>query len=1152
MNNADEASDTSSTASWETALEMLEDEDTAQMDPPEGRFGSANSSMPGRNTSSLEEEAPEEGWEKWLCGDLPGEGGGESRKVSSPPQSPIVARASLFSRYLPPSPVNHSSSPILAPLPRHPNPFPQVLSTTSLPCGQKPLEEYLQSLREAQEAIGTDVRQALAIDDWRDTRSSVSQPLIPKFGEPGWITSSLRTPSPIGTPVDSSTPLRHKDTLSETTSSPETRIPADGTFSGFASPKPTSPPQWWPSPVLEPSSPTSSVLLGEHLEHLGQPHQTLSVSTVFNKSSMSVYTSNQPLITFSGLKGELISEIFEAIETEEELRVEALDIENDASKKKAAVARGLTLKKLRLRQSLTGKALEYFLALSPELRSDYEKAKKALSRRFGDQSNTTSQQREDEAKWAAISRMTALKQNGRSYKEYILELEALSDVLTEDELKRKLIEVWLKGFDDERDGRTMRLVAQQETATTPDSVAAAARKFFFTDADRAWIPQQPARQVEVPVFAVQYAQTGSYPPPQQQVYQPSQQASTAQPDLLETLRLLASSVASLQLNQVGSPQNTQRPTYRAPNHQRAPSDSQVHYQNAPVSYQNNFQSPDQMMCFNCKNLGHKAQHCPQYNPRRDGPQPQPQQMGYQAPAAYPKPREQSAPPTSRDQPRNISAANSVDIAPPRIVEVQDDLQSTTFPPIHVERTFQVPASQAYDVALVDVSGEYEVASVSSVQIAQALMADAAKRPLDQEESNKRPKVMYDPARDAPRPVLQPRSQIPKVTGSNAREHFLNLLKDPEFEKQFVDAATEKARNDAAKARAAKKQNRKSRHEFPPIRALTDPDSKWALALKLLRHVKFGIAHPGVSEAIFSLADVLNNSPRTRAHWTALMQSSEPKKRGRQATVSDDDGNNAVFGALYVALVECATELATADAGLVDCWLADEESVHMPHLFYTYGMLDVQGTWKTLGAMLIDGGALLSLIPMSVVQALDAVPLLKPVTGMSYKTAAGSIHSIKWKFQTTLKIGPCQARVTLFVTSADAPYGILLSRRFMAQSKMRGDYQTDTYTMGTRTGVRVKVPKHNPVLTRPVTQQDIPVLVNLEDPPLSGLPYSMPPPAQDKDVYDVSNDQSRTLILEAVRTLFAKMSNDEPLFSDSDDDDFSDEEDDEDDEPAGKA
>ncbi|RPA72243.1 hypothetical protein BJ508DRAFT_335245 [Ascobolus immersus RN42] len=1048
MEYCESVTSTSTEESWESALESLSLEDGEPLPAPKGVFAEEEEeTVISHEESEEDQKTPTRAtmgneytptqttpWRsifgEWSSGhqkesptaSLAKLWRGRSEKVSAykSDESPFdkcpVASPPSYTSPTPHSP--HSTTFLPRPLPQHPRPFCRESSSSEVGIGASELEGYLHRLREEEEATGTDWKEAVEIEDWRDTRISLAQTYFPPPGSTGWL--SLDLVSPIETPLGSSTPL----VQSESSSLLDEDIPVqENTFPVVSPDCPGSPPKWWPQSnnntrtdhQLEPQSPTNSVLL----------HRAVNTR---RRPTMGTYTSQQPLVTFSSLKGELISEVFEAIETEEELRIDALDPAMSEAKRESAEARGPTLKKLRLRQSLGGVALEYFLALTPDIRSDYEKAKKALTRRFGDQSNTSTKERAGEARWAAITRMSQLSQNGRSYKEYILELEALSDALVDADDKdqtyaARFSDLWIKGFDDERDGRTMRLSASQETATTPEQLARVARKYFLTDKDRAWTHMT---NVEVPVYhaSASYAPASSAFPVVQ-----------GQPDMMEMLRQLSSQVQSLQLTAQMHPANKQNPTYRAPHHQRAPSDSQIQY--APMN------TDEQMMCFNCRGYGHKAQHCPQYNPRRDGPSPSSQQyqkaapsqpfQGAGVPYSFPK-RDQSAPPVSRV----ISQANAVELGQPRIVPVEEP----EFPAIHVERTFQVPQSQALSNCVVDFAGLVD-SPVSSVSIAEALMADAQKRSMAQDASqNKRARVEpFDPVRDA----------------------FQTMLKDPEFEKLFVEAVSARARLATEKARLAKKKPRRSRHEVPPIRALVDKDedSPWALALRLLRHIKFGIAHPGVSDAIFSLADVLNGSPRVRSHWADLMKSSEPKKRGRHAVVVDDDDmdTSAVFASFFQNLVAQASQLLAQDAGVVDMWLGEEESVAHHRLFYTYGLIQVGPQWKALGAFLIDGGALMCLISMTVVTGLSARHLLLPVTGVSYKTAAGSVHHINWKWRTVLKIANCQARVTLFVTETDAPYGILLSRRFMAQSKMQGDYALDTYTMGDTKGNRIKVPHH---------------------------------------------------------------------------------------------
>lgn len=815
-------------------------------------------------------------------------------------------------------------------------------------------------------------------------------------------------------------------------------------------------------------------------------------------ATMSFYPHSRPgpVITFANKKGEMIEELFDSIDTEEEMRLAALDEEAmGATKFEAAKALGAKLKRMRLRGSLEGAALEYYLnQMQPDVRMDYEKSKKALTRRFSSQT-TSAEDRTEEARWTAIARMTSLKQGGLSIKEYVLELEALEDALPAD-MHTKLVESWLRGFTDERDGRTMRVAAKQEGARTPAEVAKAARTYFFAVERSEWMPT--SGQLEVPVMAVAPVQVN--PAHGQAPQQAAQSGVATQGEVLELLRQV-----SLQLtlsSGVQPQQNQNRSNYSRPNHQRSQSDAPLAYQQAnPVTMQYSpayvpagpQQEKDPMRCYNCQLSGHRAMQCPSYNPRRDGPLAAP------------------------GQPPQLSAANSVDVAP-----VRDRTD------IHVQRLAQVedvslaPGGNVLTSAVVDLFTE---TPVSAQTLAAMLVEDVAAA------DGKRARVeepFYDAARDENRPRPQIHTKVPQVT----RDHYINLLKDPEFRQMFLQEATEKLREDCAKEAALKRRQRQRNHQVPKIRALTEDEERFS-GIRLLKRIPFMIAHPGLEDGIFSLADLLDVSPRLRQQVVEAMKSSETRKREKkiQPTVEDQMAEDVnMVAEFFACLVSSASELYALEESPQDTWLAEEEMGHrlVKSLFYTFGMLKVaskQGTWLAVGAMLVDAGALLNLITMVIVKTLGAEEDLAPVTGMHYRTAAGSYHAVKWKWRTTIKISRCQANITFFVTDTDAPYSVLLSRRFMAQAKMRADYEQDTYTMGDVHGTRIKVPRHNPTLTRPVSSGDIPVLVTVEDTPAVA---PMAPPTQDIDVASVSADQTRTLVLEATKALLTQVKSDRPL------------------------
>lgn len=1014
----------------------------------------------GRSTGkrdSVEDDVKEEG------GLEEGRQSPQDLEVADQEQEARVAEYS-FSDETPSSPQQHSSEETTPPL--HPPLTPSRLTEET-----KRLKEYLDTQGKSKKKRNTD-RIPQFLPEWRQTDLSAEPSRVP--GTYNWlelVSDGEETATATITSSQSSATIK----LSAPRGSEEDLI-------SFSS----SPP--------EPSTPTPSVLL---LRGTGHRQQV-----------MAPYTERRPLITFADKKGEMIEELFEAIETEEEMRIESLDVTSLGQEKyDKALARGPLLQKMRLRQSLEGSALDYYLtSLSPEVRMDYEKSKKTLLRRYGSQANVDKTKRDEDAKWAAISRMTALTQGRMTIKEYVLELEALADALDES-MHDRLIDNWLKGFKDEKDGRTLRIAAKQADATTPSALAKSAREYFVTDTSvPSWTPGIVTE--EIPAFAV-------HPTASQ-----NQVAGMQNPELFDLLRQVAVGMQSMQLSLTGSG-NQQRQMYQRPAHHRAQSDSQVAFQQQPQTTVETSDSQP-MLCYNCRAQGHKAMHCPLYNPRRDGPtppaQPLPTTFAQQQPfpnaglPAYQARRDQSAPPQQREVP--LSAANAVEISTPRITLEEP------VPNVHVERTHLVPQEHSVlNVAVVDAVSDLEGSPYSSSTIAAALAQEIAMA-----DSNKRARVeeFYDPARDTHVPK-HPQLKVPQIT----KDHYDNLMKDAEFRETFLQEAVEQLRADFAKEQATKRKARRTT-EIPKIKALTEEESRFS-GLRLLKRIPFMIAHPGLEQALFTLADLLDVSPRLRQQVTDAMKSSEVKKRGRHAAQDEQMEDVTVVADFLAALVDSASEIYASDTE--DLWLEEEDTVTLKTLFYTFGTLQVGGVqssvWVSLGGMLIDGGALLNLITLTVVMAAGAHSELSPVTNMSYKTAAGSIHRINWKWRTVIKIAGCRARITFFVTDSDAPYSLLLSRRFMQQARMKADYAMDTYTMGDTRGNRVKVPRHTPSLARPLDAKDVPVLVNVSEPGLTVV-GSMGPPLQDVDVMQVSAAQTRLMVLEATRAILARIHSKEPL------------------------
>lgn len=83
-------------------------------------------------------------------------------------------------------------------------------------------------------------------------------------------------------------------------------------------------------------------------------------------------------------------------------------------------------------------------------------------------------------------------------------------------------------------------------------------------------------------------------------------------------------------------------------------------------------------------------------------------------------------------------------------------------------------------------------------------------------------------------------------------------------------------------------------------------------------------------------------------------------------------------------------------------------------------------------------------------------------------------------------------------------------------------------MGDLCGTRIKVPNHNPKLTRPVGVDDIPVLVGYDIPAPPTRVMDPPPAPQHPDVTQVTHEKTKRLVLEATKALLVAVAGNRPL------------------------
>ncbi|RPA71639.1 hypothetical protein BJ508DRAFT_315423, partial [Ascobolus immersus RN42] len=216
----------------------------------------------------------------------------------------------------------------------------------------------------------------------------------------------------------------------ETSRNPPTSKPTPKPTSASTPPRsgPSSPPRSPPTPPPPPASPSTqeTATVSEH-------HRRRNLAALLDSTAMAFFTS------FGNFKGEMIEEMFESIETEDQLRIDQATVLGVTPETlKSIMAKSPIVKKAKLRASLKGAPLDYFNCLSPDVRMDYEKAKKALMRKYGMDNQESTEEKEERRQLQALQQMSTLKQGHMPMKEYILVLEDLAEVLKTGTLPKQL------------------------------------------------------------------------------------------------------------------------------------------------------------------------------------------------------------------------------------------------------------------------------------------------------------------------------------------------------------------------------------------------------------------------------------------------------------------------------------------------------------------------------------------------------------------------------------------------------------------------------------------------------------------------------------------------------------------------------------------
>ena len=136
--------------------------------------------------------------------------------------------------------------------------------------------------------------------------------------------------------------------------------------------------------------------------------------------------------------------------------------------------------------------------------------------------------------------------------------------------------------------------------------------------------------------------------------------------------------------------------------------------------------------------------------------------------------------------------------------------------------------------------------------------------------------------------------------------------------------------------------------------------------------------------------------------------------------------------------------ATAEAAVVNAKFKKDLEEEPCLNFFTKALIRAGNRKFEVDKALIDAGSVINLASQSILESMGAT--LYPVFDLTIRTATSALTTIRYFSELDVTVAGVQTRIRIYAIPREfnLSYGLLLSRRWMRQVQIRGNYELDKY------------------------------------------------------------------------------------------------------------